>query len=87
MVGFFHWSTTLLKEPPPLDRAYAEARAKWEPLYEWSQIKGDGEAHPFLSTEDEFADFETWDFGNLDASVPKKPEMLAGEYARSCPSG
>jgi len=68
---------------PPLDRAYAEARAKWEPLYEWSQIKGDGEAHPFLSTEDEFADFETWDFGNLDATVPKTPEMLPGEYARS----
>ncbi|WP_270732125.1 DUF3604 domain-containing protein [Shimia sp. Alg240-R146] len=68
---------------PPLDREYAEARAKWEPLYEWSQIKGDGEAHPFLSTEDEFADYETWDFGNLDASVRKDPEMLAGEYARS----
>ncbi|WP_068119471.1 DUF3604 domain-containing protein [Tropicimonas marinistellae] len=68
---------------PPLDRDYAEQRQKWEPLYEWSQYKGDGETHPLLSSEDEFADFETWDYGNLDASVAKTPEMLPGEYARS----
>ncbi|WP_170566377.1 DUF3604 domain-containing protein [Ruegeria atlantica] len=66
-----------------LDPAYAEARNKWERLYEPTQIKGDGEAHPFLSPDDEFSDFETWDYGNLDASVPKEPEMLPGEYARS----
>ena len=42
-----------------LDRAYAEARQKWERLYEATQVKGDGEAHPLLSPEDEFADFET----------------------------
>ena len=35
----------------PLTREYAETRAKWEPLYEVTQIKGDGEAHPFLSPE------------------------------------
>jgi hypothetical protein len=67
----------------PLDAAYAEARQKWERLYEWTQLKGDGEAHPLLSTEDEFADFETWDYGNLDATVRKTPAMLPGEYARS----
>ena len=66
-----------------IDRAYAESRAKWEPLYEATQIKGDGEAHPFLSPDDEFADYETWDQGNLDLSVPKKDEMLQYEYARS----
>jgi len=65
------------------DRAYAETRAKWEPLYEATQIKGDGEAHPFLSPNDEFADYETWDKGNLDLSVAKKNDMLQYEYART----
>ncbi len=67
----------------PLDAEYAEMRQKYERLYEASQIKGDGETHPYLSPEDEFADYETWDWGNLDVSVAKTPEMLAGEYARS----
>jgi hypothetical protein len=66
-----------------LDRNYAETRIKWEPLYEATQIKGDGEAHPFLSPTDEFADYETWDQGNLDLSVPKEDDMLQYEYARS----
>ena len=66
-----------------VDRAYAETRAKWEPLYEVTQIKGDGEAHPYLSPNDEFADYETWDQGNLDLSVPKQNDMLQYEYARS----
>lgn len=67
----------------PLDRDYAATRAKWERLYEATQMKGDGETHPLLSPTDEFAGFETWDFGNLDLSVAKKPEMLPHEYARS----
>jgi hypothetical protein len=67
----------------PVDRAYAEQRARWERLYEATQIKGDGEAHPFLSPTDEFAAFERWDKGNLDLSELKKQEMLAYEYARS----
>jgi hypothetical protein len=66
-----------------LDKVYVEQRAKWERLYEVTQTKGDGEAHPFLSPEDEFADFETWDKGNLDASQAKTKEMLEFEYARS----
>jgi hypothetical protein len=61
----------------------AETRAKWERLYEATQTKGDGEAHPFLSPNDEFADFEKWDKANLDGSVAKKKEMLEFEYARS----
>ena len=66
-----------------LDREYAETRARWERLYEATQTKGDGEAHPFLSPNDELADFETWDKGNIDGSVAKKKEMLEFEYVRS----
>jgi len=66
-----------------IDRTYVETRAKWERLYEATQTKGDGEAHPLLSPNDEFADFETWDKGNLDGSVAKTREMLEFEYARS----
>ena len=65
-----------------LDRNYVQQRARWEPLYEATQIKGDGEAHPFMSPNDEFADYETWDIGNLDVSEAKSDEMLPGEYAR-----
>jgi len=66
-----------------LDETYVTQRDKWEPLYEITQIKGDGEAHPFLSPDDEFADYENWDIGNLDVSEAKTDEMLAGEYARA----
>jgi hypothetical protein len=65
-----------------VDKNYVQLRAKWEPLYEVTQIKGDGEAHPYLSPNDEFADYETWDTGNLDLSALKSDDMLAGEYAR-----
>jgi len=67
----------------PIDREYAETRALRERLYEVTQIKGDGETHPFLSPNDEFANFERWDKGNLDLTVLKKPEMMEFEYARS----
>jgi hypothetical protein len=66
-----------------LDAEYVTTRAKWERLYENTQTKGTGEAHPYLSPDDEFADFEIWDKGNLDASVAKTKDMLQYEYTRS----
>jgi hypothetical protein len=66
----------------PVDAAYVRDRIKWEPLYEITQIKGDGEAHPFLSPDDEFADYETWDHGNI-GEDPKTNDMLQFEYART----
>ena len=65
-----------------IDRDYVTKRARWERMYEVTQIKGDGETHPLLSLNDEFADYETWDTGNLDLSEAKTAEMLATEYAR-----
>jgi len=79
--GLMFAITTLKGDP--LTKEYAERRSRWEPLYEVTQIKGDGEAHPFLSPNDEFADYETWDKGNLNLSVAKTKEMLEYEYARS----
>ncbi len=66
-----------------IDLDYAQRRKRWEPLAEVSQIKGDGEAHPYLSPEDEFADFGTWDKANIASSVAKETSMLEFEYARS----
>jgi hypothetical protein len=67
----------------PVDRSYAEARIRFEPLYEVTQIKGDGEAHPLLSPNDEFADYGTWDKSDIAGFNPKEDWMLKYEYARS----
>ena len=65
-----------------IDAEYVKNRARWEPLFEVTQIKGDSEAHPYLSPSDEFADFERWDRGNTMLTAPKDPNMLQYEYAR-----
>ena len=57
----------------PLTPEYVAERAKWERLYEVTQIKGQSESHPSLSPEDEFAAWDLWDDGNL-AGVNKASE-------------
>jgi hypothetical protein len=77
--GLMFDDVTLAKKP--LDRAYAQARMRWEPIYEVTQMKGDGETHPVLSPTDEFANFERWDKGSF-GPQPKTRDMLPREYAR-----
>ena len=65
----------------PLSVAYANRRMQREPIYEVTQMKGDGESHPMLSPNDEFADYEVWDGGSF-GPQPKTKDMLPKEYAR-----
>ena len=81
--GLMYTAETYDKKP--MDRAYAEARISHEPLMEVTQVKGNGETHPFLSPTDEFANYEQWDFGNVgDPPVPKREEH-APVRVRSAP--
>ena len=66
-----------------IDRDYAQARMRWEPIAEVTQIKGDSETHPTLSPDDPFADFERWDEFNISNTVKTTPDMYPGSYARS----
>ena len=76
--GLMFAAQTLQEQP--FTRQYAETRARWEPLYEVTQVKGDSETHPVLSPEDEFSDFERWDSWY----VPDTPaEKLPANYGRS----
>ena len=66
----------------PIDLEYAEMRERWEPVDEVSQYKGDSEAHPKLSPNDPFADFETYEH-LLDPTATEIPEPDPGDYART----
>jgi len=68
----------------PITVAYAETRARWEPIYEVTQYKGDSETHPVLSPTDEFADFERWDVPGFFGKKPANfEELKRSEYVRS----
>lgn len=79
--GMMFAETDLAQQP--IDADYARRRQRWEPLMEVTQIKGDSEAHPLLSPNDEFADFGTWDQYNIAMSEPQRDEMQRYQYARS----
>lgn len=64
------------------DEDYARTRANYEPVVEVTQPKGTSEAHPMLSPDDAFADFEIIDAGNVSGSAAKTPDMIRTEYAR-----
>lgn len=72
-----------LNDNAPFDREYLQTRQQWEKLVEIGQTKGDSETHPVLSPTDEFADYERWDWANLDVSEAKTPEMIATEMVRN----
>lgn len=66
----------------PMTAEWAEQRQKFERLYEVTQIKGQSESHPFLSPDDEFADWDLWDRGNLIVKPKASKEELRYEYWR-----
>ena len=73
----------VMSDGKPITADYAQARALYEPLVEATQVKGDSETHPFLSPDDEFADYESWDKSNIGLLQPHQDEWFAKEYVRS----
>jgi len=65
----------------PIDRAYAEVRARNEPVSEVVQIKGQSMTHPAMAPEDEFADFEVYSY--VHGFSPRPVPAVEANYVRS----
>lgn len=64
-----------------MDLAYTETRMRNEPVAEVTQIKGTSMAHPALSPNDEFADFEIYQY-TLGRSEPRIQSQPKGSFVR-----
>ena len=78
--GFMFSERTLRDQP--MDEAYAQLNAKWEPVVEITQYKGDSETHPTLSPDDEFADFEEYPW-YIQNDRLREYEVSPADYIRS----
>lgn len=67
----------------PIDLEYANMRERWEPVDEVTQYKGDSEAHPKLSPNDQFADFETYEHALAVGIEVGEYKPDPGDYART----
>lgn len=77
--GYMFGATSLTEAPYTAESA--RTRARWEPVAEVTQYKGDSEAHPDLSPDDPFADFETYPSYIQTNYQPYVANV--GDYARS----
>ncbi len=66
-------------EGGPMSARYARRQAENEPLFEITQTKGQSDAHPALSPNDEFAEFELFD--NL-INLPIQADKSRGAFFR-----
>ena len=78
-MGYMFSESTL--RGAPYTAEIARTRARWEPVVEATQIKGDSETHPDLSPGDPFADFETYPHYIASAPAPYAPQP--GDFVRS----
>lgn len=61
-----------------IDRSWVQQRMRNEPLVENTQIKGTSDTHPFLSPNDEWADFEIYPY-RIASRLKSQPQ---GSYVR-----